>query len=632
MKITSEKLKKNDESPEFYQYYPRLFKSFYEDVIPNDVVLLSEAGYLYYHSTLLVDSIIDEGDFSNIPTTMALQEEAIKILTSIYGRKSEFWDKWNERRKEYFEAVKIEKKIGTERSVEFHVYSDLADKKSAFGKVAIDSLWFLSKKQDRTIYAHLIESHKYFSIGFQLYDDFRDFEEDLKINQFNWGVYELKKEIDFKDYEHDYETIHKLFFIRGVAQKILKKSIENFEQALLIVKKMDFQSEWEETIRETWGKIITDLDITNHYIKSVESKIKFRKKIIQNNYFFNFSKIESTVIKNGLSFIESQFVENYLELNHLMYLGKIDGFENTEQVHASDTFQRAMLNDCLISVSRKTDIDLLDFLKHECDYLISKRNMDTIGGWGYFPTVKEIAADIDDLGQITQLFIDSGNIEFIETYCKTPIEIALSQRSCSNGGIETWIIPKDNQTEIQKKQEFFNFTRWGTGPDVEVVANFIYALQRYDSKQYKNQTEKALEYIIKEQNKEGFWESTWYYGNYYGTYVCLRLIKMFENNFSNHIERAMEYITNNQNSDGGFSLNEKGESDSLSTSFAILGLELFPKQKDKTIEKAKQFLIKSQNPDGSWKAINFIKPKFLEPYKSKTITTAFAMKALRGNV
>ena len=49
---------------------------------------------------------------------------------------------------------------------------------------------------------------------------------------------------------------------------------------------------------------------------------------------------------------------------------------------------------------------------------------------------------------------------------------------------------------------------------------------------------------------------------------------------------------------------------------------------EKALKSAEQFLIKKQNKDGSWKAENFIKPKANEPYKSKTLTTAFVLKSL----
>ncbi len=63
---------------------------------------------------------------------LALQEETIKILTSIYGYKSSFWELWQQRKVEYFKAIQTEKRLLTTPEVSFEQYSSLADDKSAF--------------------------------------------------------------------------------------------------------------------------------------------------------------------------------------------------------------------------------------------------------------------------------------------------------------------------------------------------------------------------------------------------------------------------------------------------------------------------------------------------------------------
>jgi len=73
-----------------------------------------------------------------------VNKETNKILTSIYGYKSPFWGLWQQRKAEYFKAIQTEKRLLTTSEVSFEQYSGLADDKSAFGKIAIDSLWVQS--------------------------------------------------------------------------------------------------------------------------------------------------------------------------------------------------------------------------------------------------------------------------------------------------------------------------------------------------------------------------------------------------------------------------------------------------------------------------------------------------------
>ncbi|MCM2301322.1 MAG: prenyltransferase [Flavobacteriaceae bacterium] len=617
-----------DKSPSFYKEYPNLFSKYFKKIPREQINALSKAGYHYYHAVLCLDAIIDDGDFKKIPQMLTLQEESIKLLTSVYGLESEFWNLWDKRKAEYFEAVRIEKFLSKSDNFDFEAYQDLADKKSAFGKVAIDSLFSLEQNKDFYTYQKLLLSHKSFSVGFQLYDDVKDFKEDFEKGQFNYAIEQLKKGVDFDQYKQDITILNKILFIKGIGQSILSKSILQFEQAIAVLNDLGIQSEWLKTVIEMKVTIKNYLDITNGYLATITAKLELKNLQSNTYHFFDFNEIKDNRIKNGLDFIKSDFQQNYTDLKHIMYLGQLDGFENDINIHISDTFQRALLNDCFYTISNYYKLDISDFIKNECQYLIGLRNKDIIGGWSYFPTVHEIAADIDDLGQMIQFFVLSKNQQFVDEYCQNAITIALNERMLNNGGIETWVIPKEGQNKVQKRQEYFNATKWGKGPDVEVVANFTYSLAILDKEQYWDVIKKAISYIVDQQETKGYWESRWYYGNYYGTYVCLRSLREFEKDFKKEIRNALYFLTSSQNEDGGFSIDKNKASDPLSTALATLGLKLFFDKNYEAIKKAVIYLKNLQNEDGSWMAVDFIKPKVHEPYKSKTLTTAYVLKAL----
>ena len=371
--------------------------------------------------------------------------------------------------------------------------------------------------------------------------------------------------------------------------------------------------------------VSTYYETTFAYIEILKKKNELKNKP-QKILFFDYSEISRKEIKNGLAFIEKEFSENYTELQHFMWLSKKDGFDNEQQLHYSDTFQRAMVNDCLLHISEKFNLKTEIFFQKENDYFLERINKDEIGVWSYFPAVQEIAADIDDLGQIMQQFIISKQNHLINEHCAKAINIAIADRSTEDGGIETWIIPKKDINEKQTKQDCFNFSKWGKGPDVEVVANFLYALFLYDAEKYSDTIKKGIDYLIYNQNERGFWESRWYYGNYYGTYVCLRLLNCFPENYSEIKQKSLDFLKSSQKDDGSFGLEEYHI---LSTAFVRLSLNYFPNENlSSYFIKSEKFLLNNQSNDGSWKAENFIKPKTNEPYKSKTLTTAFVLKSL----
>ena len=612
-----------EKSPEFYEYYPKLFHKYYPKIDEPTINILSEAGYSYYLSILKLDSIIDNKEFHKIFQVLNLQEETIKKLSSVYSHQHSFWKYWDKRKTEYFEAISLEKNLWNNPDVDS--YNEVADKKSSFGKVAIDCLYTLSENKDEETYNLLLESHKYFSIGFQLYDDVIDFSEDLEKKQFNMAVYELSKVIDFAKYNNDANILSKLLYIEGIEIKVLDESIRYLDKAKNTVEGLSESSLWCDTIDDFKNTITGYRNATQSYIKTIQERARIKKALIKYE-FFDFEKVNIYSISKGLHFIKSDFFQNYVDLKHIMYLGSIEGFENNIDIHSSDTFQRALLNDCLLDITQSCGIDIKDFFEKENQYLIDRQNTDNIGAWSYFPTVQEIAADIDDLGQIIQQFIKTDNRDLINTYCTKAINIAINERTQPNGGIETWIIPKENLTEKQKKQDLFNSTKWGKGADVEVVANFIYALTLFDAEKYKPTIENAINYIILQQKEQGYWESRWYYGKFYGTYVCLRLLNEFPKQYESVKKKVKEFLIDAQNEDGSF---DEEQYKNLSTSFAIFCMNLLEfSELEEMKKKAQQFLIENQLENGSWKAENFIKPKAHEPYKSKTLTTAYVLKAL----
>jgi hypothetical protein len=617
----------NDRSPSFYKNYPRLFSNYFDAIDEEIIGQLSQAGYLYYHATLLVDGLIDDKEFDQLPLIMHLQEETIKSLTAIYGSKSIFWKYWNNRKKEYFKAVETEKKLSYDREISFVEYAELADQKSAFGKVAIDCIYLLSNQKDEALYHALLQSHYYFSVGFQLYDDVKDYREDLKKGQFNWAIYEQQKAMAEAPLNVDDGVLHKLLFINGIGQNVLGKSISCFRRALDMLDP-HIDSEWKGIIIETKERIENYLDSTFGYIKTLEKKIEIKKRGTADYSFFSYGKTKDTALKKGLDYIKQSFLENYAELKHIMFLSRSEGFRNQQEIHSSDIFQRALINECLIGICKENNFNATVFFERECQYLIAHRNRDGIGGWSYFPTVVEIAADIDDLGQIIQVFLACGRRDLVAVHCMQAIQVAICERTCSNGGVETWIIPKENQNANQRRQEQCNASKWGKGPDVEVVANLMFALHQFDSKKYQEPLKKAIKFIIGHQNEQGYWDSRWYYGKYYGTYVCLRLLEQYKNLYPVYILKAIEFIIDHQNEDGGFSTELGQKSDPLATSFALLSMKLFLDPEHRCVGMAEKYLKGAQHNVGYWIESDFIKPKAQEPYKSKTITTVFVLKAL----
>jgi hypothetical protein len=268
--IIDEKFAQNN--PAYYQNYPSLFSKAFL-VTEKELELLNIAGYLYYQATIFADALLDEQDASKFPLILICQEESIKILTHIYGLNHNFWQVWNTRKQEYLEAIFLEKSFSKKESVTIEEYELLADKKSAFGKVAIDCLYCFDNT-NIDLYNQLLLSHKYFSVAFQLNDDIQDLKSDIEKGQFNWARYLLEQE-KIENKEPDF--LEKILYVRGIATQMYKLGINYCNKALEVIENSDV-SEWEKVIKDIKKMFLNHIVEIDNYLNFLYSKGNFKNK------------------------------------------------------------------------------------------------------------------------------------------------------------------------------------------------------------------------------------------------------------------------------------------------------------------------------------------------------------------
>lgn len=279
-------------NPDYYQNYPTLFSNIFSISIEK-LELLNIAGYLYYHSTILSDRLIDDRDISKYPLITICQEESIKILTSIYCLENNFWNLWNKSRNEYFQAVFLEKELSKKEDVTIEEYEILADKKSAFGKVAIECLYSI-ENINADLYQKLLLSHKYFSVAFQLNDDIQDFKSDIIKGQFNWAIYLLSKQ---NIVNQDPGILAKYLYIRGISKQIYLLGIGYCNKALIIVENLDVPK-WKKVLNDTKKRFTTAILEIENYLETLTSEINSSDDVIFKNNLQNSICLASIFVKS----------------------------------------------------------------------------------------------------------------------------------------------------------------------------------------------------------------------------------------------------------------------------------------------------------------------------------------------
>lgn len=352
----------------------------------------------------------------------------------------------------------------------------------------------------------------------------------------------------------------------------------------------------------------------------------------QNSKFF-----WKELFEKGIQHLLDEQKKGFINTKHSMVFSK-EIFLVEEELQVTDIFQRALILDTFIYGNQKTNLNLDTIIISELDYLYNSRRKDEIGAWSYFPDLMELPADVDDLAQILQAYCHYYPKSFFEDLFEIPIQTTLKQQANEDFGWESWILPKENLTKEQQLQYKWIHKGWGTGSDVDVVANFLYALNLYDKERFENDIQKGLQFLYNKQD-QGAWGSTWYHGLNYGTFVSIKAIAQNNGN-KEVISNALNFLFKSRRPDGGWGLEDQ-ESDSLQTALALLGVSIASNYLEKEIDskwldKSLQFLAKRYTENEGWESCPFIKMPMGRPigfihtiltYESAPITTSFVTRA-----
>lgn len=340
-------------------------------------------------------------------------------------------------------------------------------------------------------------------------------------------------------------------------------------------------------------------------------------------------------VQRVITFLEAQRATGFAELKHRMIFPKKYGFSASNEYHEGLVFQLSIVCDALLRAKQAGFIVDEAGLISDIQKIVDARCIKDCVGWKYFPTLYELPPDADDLGQILQVLVQS-KWDCISELCDPAIELLLEQGSNPDGSLETWIVDKSDTSPHTIAMLNAISNSWRDSQDVEVIANILYGLYLYNPKKFEYNIKNGIEFIAKMQNPEGFWNSTWYCGQLYGTYVSSRLIGAV-NPSHPALFNVASFLTDQTKSSKMD--NPTDVALGLLTSSVLVRCGI--KFNKIMIERAIKYILNNQLNDGSWNASPFIQmdtnralsliglaqPNIIT-YGSSTLASAFCLKAL----
>ncbi|HKF47104.1 MAG TPA: squalene--hopene cyclase [Terracidiphilus sp.] len=247
-------------------------------------------------------------------------------------------------------------------------------------------------------------------------------------------------------------------------------------------------------------------------------------------------------------------------------------------------------------------------VRHKGDWAVKVPNTEP-GGW-YFEFNNEFYPDTDDTAQVLLALSKVNNPR--ERYQHQVAQRAIDWEwamQCRNGGWGSF--DKDNTKMIFQYIPFADHNAMLDPPTVDITGRMLEMVAAYGYTRDDKRVQKAIKFILKEQEPDGSWFGRWGVNYIYGTFLVLRGLEAigFDHN-EPQVQQAAEWIRMVQNADGGWGesvgtyddpdTRGVGVSTPSQTAWALLGLLAAGDDRSDSIAKGVRWLLERQRHDGSW--------------------------------
>lgn len=606
-----------------YYLYPFLFSESFQ-IEDNKQIDMCVLSVLCLDSCLYDDKILDgqqQITASGFHFHNLLNLEIGKLAYQLVGNAGNFWNYYYKYYKEYVEATTLEREKHFGKLEEYSKEEFLIISKGKQAMCKIIPAMCCCLQNNFTLLEDYEKAIDLCSSGMQIYDDLRDWKDDLKNQRISWMLNDILHKSGL-GLDTESGSVSDYLFENNLDSYYLEMAKGLLDAAMVSTEKQ-LSSTWYRYIRFSQG-----------YINKLRADLlKIRGlPMLELDYLYKNScsseiHLERATLDTTLEFIAKQYQKNVMDVKEWMISAKPDRTDEVE-ILGGDIFMRAQMFNLLsesIGINKEKIEPILD---KEKDYFLSAKSKIYKYGWVYVEGLYGNCPDLDTFAEMLRA-VSCSSIKSEEL--SSVVEGILNKvlRENTKPYFSTWIIDK-----CEPAYDFLmdNFTMMG---DLEVTSNLIKSLYRMDFPKYGKRIRESLAWIEANQSQEGFWSSTWYVGNYYCGYVLSQLSKVIS--FSECYQRFLDYLYQSQNDNGSWG---DGQGNPLDTAYAVYSIaEVVDSGKEiaeKAVKRGVKYLLSTRNEEGYWFSCEFIKMgKGKEDisyqnlrYRSVTLTTVYCFAAL----
>ncbi len=160
--------------------------------------------------------------------------------------------------------------------------------------------------------------------------------------------------------------------------------------------------------------------------------------------------------------------------------------------------------------------------------------------------------DVDDTSEVLLALkaVDNPRERYQHEVTQRAVEWVFAMQ-CKNGGWASF--DRDNTKKIFESIPFADHNAMIDPPTVDITGRVLEMLAQYGYTRRDPRVEKAIQFVLREQEPDGSWFGRWGVNYLYGTFLVLRgLEAMGIWNHEPAIQQAAEWIRMVQNADGGW--------------------------------------------------------------------------------
>ena len=235
------------------------------------------------------------------------------------------------------------------------------------------------------------------------------------------------------------------------------------------------------------------------------------------------------------------------------------------------------------------------------------------GGWA-FEFRNDFYPDVDDTAFVLMALqrVKFPDEKRMEGAMRRGIQWLLSMQNRDGG----WgAFDRDNDRQFLCNIPFADHNAMIDPSTADVTARVLECLGRFGWTADSPVVQKAVNFLMKDQSKDGSWFGRWGVNYVYGTSGVMRALETVSLTAQEYCTRAVAWLRQVQKADGSFgeslgsyelpSTKGQGNSTPSQTAWGLIGLLAGAETNDPAVGRAASYLVQQQNADGSWSEDDF---------------------------